>query len=119
MSRMVVVFVVIVIALHLGFMVMEMGFWDHDIGRRIFSLTPEFSAASKVLAANQGLYNGLLAAGLGFALVRGNTEMLLALLASVVVAGIYGGFSVKLTIFLIQAFPAAIAFTAVLFANRK
>jgi putative membrane protein len=119
MSRIGAVLVVLVIALHLGFMTMEMMFWDHEIGRRIFSLTPEFSAASKVLAANQGLYNGLLAAGLGFALVCANRQMLLFLLGSVVVAGLYGGFSVKPTIFLVQALPAALAFVALVFSGKK
>jgi putative membrane protein len=49
---------------HIGFLVLEMFFWDHRVGRRIFSMTPEVSASSAVLAMNQGLYNGFLAAGL-------------------------------------------------------
>ncbi len=53
---------------HVGFMILEMVFWDHPVGRRIFNMTPEVSASSAVLAANQGLYNGFLAAGLAWAL---------------------------------------------------
>ena len=49
---------------HVGILVLEMFFWDHPVGRRIFVMTPEVSAASKVIAMNQGLYNGFLAAGL-------------------------------------------------------
>jgi putative membrane protein len=111
--------VTLVILLHLGFMVLEMFFWDHDTGRRVFAMSPQVSAASKVLAANQGFYNGLLAAGLGFALVRRNREMLLFLLASVVVAGVYGAMTAKGTILLAQALPGALAFAAAWMGQRE
>jgi putative membrane protein len=110
--------VLLVVALHLGFMALEMFFWDHETGRRVFAMTPEFSAASKVLAANQGLYNGLLAAGLGFALWRGNREMLLFLLASVVVAGVFGAATAKTSILFMQALPGLLAFGAVWMTRR-
>jgi putative membrane protein len=118
LARIATTLVAIVIALHLGFMVMEMFYWDHDLGRRIFAMTPEFSAASKVLAANQGLYNGLLAAGIAFALFLSNRAMLLFLLASVIIAGVYGGFSAKPSIFVMQALPGALAFAAVLVSGK-
>jgi putative membrane protein len=109
----------LVILLHLAFMVLEMFFWDHEIGRRVFALTPELSAGSKTLAANQGLYNGLLAAGLAFALARRNWDMLLFLLASVVVAGVFGWLTVKTSILFIQALPGALAFAAVWLSRRE
>ena len=56
---------------HVGIMVLEMFFWDHPVGRKIFNMTPEVSAVSRVLAANQGLYNGFLAAGLFWGLATG------------------------------------------------
>ena len=59
---------------HVGIMVLEMFFWDHPVGRKIFAMTPEVSASSAVLAANQGLYNGFLAAGLVWALATGRRE---------------------------------------------
>ena len=54
---------------HLGILVLEMFFWNHPIGQRIFGMTPEVASASAVLAMNQGLYNGFLAAGLGWGLL--------------------------------------------------
>jgi putative membrane protein len=110
--------VLIVILLHLGFMVMEMFFWN-VMSARMFAMTPELSALTSVLAANQGLYNGLLAAGLGFALMRSNREMLLFLLASVVVAGTYGAMTAKGTILFFQALPGALALVAVWMGRRE
>ena len=71
---------------HIGFMILEMFFWDHPVGRRIFNMTPEISASSAVLAANQGLYNGFLAAGLAWALWSDRRDLKLFFLACVVVA---------------------------------
>ena len=65
------ILVALVAAEHVGILVLEMFFWDHDVGRRVFQMTPEFSKASAVLAANQGLYNGFLAAGLIWGLLVG------------------------------------------------
>lgn len=93
---------------HVGIMVLEMFFWDHPVGRRIFGMTPEVSAASRVLAANQGLYNGFLAAGLG----RGGRRITMFFLACVAIAGLFGGLTAKTSILLTQALPAALALAA-------
>src|SRR6185436_18637307 len=76
---------------HVGILVLEMFFWDHPVGRKIFGMTPEVSASSAVLAANQGLYNGFLAAGLVWALATGRRELKIFFLGCVVVAGLFGG----------------------------
>lgn len=99
---------------HVGILVLEMFLWNHPIGRRIFSMTPEFSASSAVLAANQGLYNGFLAAGLFWALWSGRRELKLFFLGCVVVAGVFGGITAKTSILFTQAMPAVLAFAAVL-----
>jgi len=103
---------------HLGFLVLEMFLWDHPIGRRVFAMTPEVSASSAVLAANQGLYNGFLAAGLLWALWSDRFDLKAFFLGCVVIAGTFGGFTAKPTIFLIQALPGAIALALVLAARR-
>lgn len=103
-----------VAVLHLGFLVLEMFLWDHPVGRRLFRMTPEFSAKSAVLAANQGLYNGFLAAGLTWGLVTGRSDVAVFFLSCVIVAGVFGGISVKRTILYWQAVPAAVALAAVL-----
>jgi len=96
--------------LHLYFMVLEMFLWDKPAGRRAFGLTPEFAAASKSLAANQGLYNGFLAAGLVWGLMQGDRGVSTRefFLGCVLVAGIYGGLTVNRKILFIQAAPAAL-----------
>lgn len=97
---------------HVGILVLEMFFWDHPVGRRVFSMTPEVSAASRVLAANQGLYNGFLAAGLVWGLGTGGRRVTLFFLACVVIAGVFGGLTAKGSILLTQALPAALALGA-------
>ena len=94
---------------HLGFLVLEMFFWDHPVGRKVFSLTPEISARTAALAANQGLYNGFLAAGLGWALWADRRDLKVFFLGCVIVAGVFGGMTAKTSILFIQALPAAIA----------
>ena len=94
---------------HLGFLVLEMFFWDHPVGRRIFAMTPEVSASSAVLAKNQGLYNGFLAAGLVWGLAAGRRDVLVFFLGCVVVAGVFGGLTAKTTILVTQALPALVA----------
>ena len=94
---------------HLGFLVLEMFFWDHPVGRRVFSLTPEISARTAALAANQGLYNGFLAAGLVWALWADRRDLKVFFLGCVIVAGVFGGLTAKTSILFIQALPAAIA----------
>lgn len=102
--------IVLVALLHFGFLVLEMFFWNHPVGQRVFSMTPEVAASSAVLAANQGLYNGLLAAGLIWGLMSGKRDVKLFFLGCVIVAGIFGGITAKPTIFFIQALPALLAF---------
>ena len=104
---------------HIGIMVLEMFFWDHPVGRRVFGMTPEVSAASATLAANQGLYNGFLAAGLFLGLASGRPVLKVFFLGCVVVAGVFGAATAKGSILISQALPAAVAFAAVLLADRK
>jgi len=104
----------LVALLHLYFLVLEMFLWDTPAGRKAFGTTPEFSAASKVLAANQGLYNGFLAAGLVWGLVGAGAAVLVFFLACVIVAGVYGAATVSRKIFFVQALPALLALGALL-----
>jgi putative membrane protein len=112
------ILVVLVALEHAYILVLEMFLWTKPQGLRTFNNTPEFARASAVLAANQGLYNGFLAAGLVFGLLYPDPAAAKAItlffLACVVVAGLYGGWSVSRRILLVQAVPAAIAFIAVL-----
>ncbi|MBC7730815.1 MAG: DUF1304 domain-containing protein [Bacteriovorax sp.] len=110
------VLVGLVAALHLCFLVLEMFLWDTPYGRKVFGNSREFATASKVLAANQGLYNGFLAAGLvwGLSLGPAGRAVQLFFLGCVVVAGLYGAISVGIKILLVQALPAALAAAAVL-----
>lgn len=103
------VVVAVVALLHLWFLVLEMFLWTKPLGRRVFRTTPEFAAASATLAANQGLYNGFLAAGLlwGLALGDGGRAVMLFFLACVTVAGIFGAATVNRRIVWVQALPAA------------
>ena len=95
--------------LHVWFLVLEMFLWDKPLGRKIFRLTPEFAAASKRLAMNQGLYNGFLAAGLIWGLYANDFHVEIFFLACVIVAGIFGGITIGRKVVLVQAFPAIIA----------
>lgn len=108
--------VALVALLHLYFLVLEMFFWDKPRGRRAFGLTPEFAAASKALAANQGLYNGFLVAGLawGLWLGAGGTSIKVFFLGCVIVAGVFGALSVSRKILWVQALPGAVALALVL-----
>ena len=103
---------------HLGFMVLEMFFWDHPVGRKIFQMTPEVSASSAPLAMNQGLYNGFLAAGLVWGIWKERRDVKLFFLICVVIAGIFGGLTAKTSILLTQALPGFIALVCVLIATR-
>ena len=110
------VLVGLVALIHLYIVVLEMVLWDKPYGRKVFGNTAEFAAASKVLAANQGLYNGFLAAGLiwGLSLGTAGQPVQLFFLGCVLVAGLYGAMSVGIKILLVQAVPAALAIAAVL-----
>ena len=111
------VLVVLVAILHLGFLALEMFLWDHPFGRKRFGMTPEYSKASASLAANQGLYNGFLAAGLIWGLIAGDTLIKIFFLVCVVIAGVYGGFTAKRSILYMQALPGLLALTAVYLAR--
>lgn len=104
------VVVLLVALLHVYILALEMFFWDKPPGLRAFGLTPEFARASKALAANQGLYNGFLAAGLGWGLSLGSAGLGVKIffLACVLVAGIYGSLTASRKILFIQALPAAV-----------
>jgi len=109
--------IAIVALLHLGFLALEMFFWDHPVGRKRFGMTAEYSKASATLAANQGLYNGFLAAGLVWGLFSGDFSVKIFFLVCVVIAGIYGGFTAKRSILYIQALPGLLALLAVYLAQ--
>jgi putative membrane protein len=104
----------LVALLHVYFLVLEMFLWDKPRGMRTFRTTPEYAAASKTLAANQGLYNGFLAAGLIWGLAAGDQDVKIFFLACVIVAGVFGAATVSRRILWVQALPAAIALALVL-----
>src|SRR5918998_1509469 len=101
------VLVGLVAALHVYFLILEAFLWDTPYGRKTFGLTPEFARESKALAANQGLYNGFLAAGLVWGLALGDAGEAIKsfFLACVVVAGVVGAATVNQKILFIQALP--------------
>ena len=105
--------IVLVALLHLYFLVLEMFLWTRPLGLRTFRNTPEKAELTRVLAANQGLYNGFLAAGLLYAVATGSREFALFFLACVVVAALYGAWSVNKRIFYVQGLPAIAALAAV------
>jgi putative membrane protein len=109
-----VVLVVLVALLHLYFLVLEMFLWTRPPGLKTFRNTPEKAQATRVLAANQGLYNGFLAAGLLYGAITGTRAFVVFFLLCVVVAGLYGAYSVNRRIFFVQALPALLALAAVL-----
>lgn len=103
--------VVLIAALHVYFLVLEMFFWTKPLGRKTFRLTPELAQATASLAANQGLYNGFLAAGLLWGLSLGEEGFAIRVffLVCVIVAGVFGAATVGRKILFVQAIPAAIA----------
>jgi putative membrane protein len=114
------VLVALVAVLHLGFLVLEMFLFDTPRGRAIFGTTPEEAATMKVLAANQGLYNGFLSAGLVWGLVADDPtgfRLQVGFLVFVIVAGVYGAATVSRRILVTQAVPAVLALVAVLVAR--
>jgi putative membrane protein len=98
--------IAVVAILHLGFLALETFFWNHPFGRKLFGMTPEYSQASASLAANQGLYNGFLAAGLIWGIISGEFSIKLFFLICVIIAGIFGAFTARRSILYIQALPA-------------
>ena len=119
MSVIPLIAVALVALLHIYIMILEMFLWTGPRGQRAFGLTPEFAAQTKTLAANQGLYNGFLAAGLIWSLLHPQPEfawqIALFFLACVAVAGIYGAATASRKILFIQTVPAVLAMLAVIF----
>ena len=112
-------FLVLLIALqHLGFLYLEMFLWTKPLGRKIFGNTKEAAENTRVLAANQGLYNGFISAGLIWGLLHSDAnfahQITLFFLACIITAGIYGGITAKRSILYIQALPAMITASLVI-----
>ena len=109
----------VVALLHVYFMILEMFLWDKPIGRKVFGQSREKAEATKVLAANQGLYNGFIAAGLLWGLLQGaeGTAFKVFFLSCVVVAGIFGGLTASRKILMVQALPGLIGLLLVIFAG--
>lgn len=112
-----VTLILLVALLHLYFLVLEMFLWTRPSGLKVFRNTPEKAELTRVLAANQGLYNGFLAAGLVWAAVSSQRDVALFFLGCVVVAGLYGSATVSRRILYVQAVPALAAIAAVLLAG--
>ena len=110
------IFVALVALLHVYFLVLEMFLWDKPMGMRAFGQTREQAEASKVLAANQGLYNGFLAAGLIWGLSLGAEGLAIKtfFLSCVVIAGLYGAATASRKILFVQALPAAVGLALLL-----
>jgi len=104
---------------HVGIMVLEMFFWNHPIGQTIFAMTPAVAESSAVLAMNQGLYNGFLAAGLFWGLMSKRLDLTMFFLSCVVIAGLFGGVTAKTSILFTQGLPALIALVLVFICYRR
>ncbi len=117
MTTLALVLVALVALLHAYFLVLEMFLWTTPTGRRTFGLDADFAEQSKALAANQGLYNGFLVAGLVWGLVADRQDVQVFFLVCVVIAGAYGAATVSRRILLVQALPAVLALGAVLAAG--
>lgn len=113
------ILVLLVAALHVGFLALEMFLWTGPIGQRVFATTAAFAAQSAVLAANQGLYNGFLAAGLIWGVFANRRDVKIFFLLCVIAAGVFGGLTAKFTIIYVQAVPALLALIAVLLTKKS
>jgi putative membrane protein len=105
---------------HLTFLVLEMFLWTTPFGQQVFGLTPAFAEQSSAIAANQGLYNGFLAAGLIWSMIRKEDtySVKIFFLLCVVVAGIFGAITVKSSILIVQGTPALAALLLLVFSHR-
>ncbi|MDP9591467.1 DUF1304 domain-containing protein [Shinella sumterensis] len=121
MQALATILVALIALEHVYILILEMFLWTTPRGLKAFGMTPAQAEATKTLAANQGLYNGFLAAGLVWSLLHPDPEVAFQLklffLGCVVLAGLYGGATASRKIFVIQALPAAIALVAVLIAG--
>ncbi|MGB5702536.1 MAG: DUF1304 domain-containing protein [Polyangiales bacterium] len=118
MNAAITALIVYVIVFHVWAMVLEMFLWTKPLGRKTFGLSKEDAETSKTLAANQGLYNGFLAAGLVLSLLIANPHTAFTLkvffLACVSLAGLYGGITAKIQILFMQGLPALVALALLL-----
>ena len=121
MKKVATALVALVAIEHIYILVLEMFLWTEPAGLRAFGLTPEFAEQTAVLAANQGLYNGFLAAGLIWSLIRKDDGFPLRVffLVCVIVAGVFGAITAKPSILFVQAVPALIALILTLLAQRQ
>jgi len=118
MDMMVTISICVVVLLQTAFMLIEMFLWNTSTGRKLFRMDEVYAKRSSSLAANQGLYNGFLAAGLLWGLLgTGGNDALVFFLSCIIIAGIYGAMTAIRTIFWIQALPAAIALLLLLMNN--
>ncbi|AQZ95993.1 DUF1304 domain-containing protein [Halopseudomonas phragmitis] len=119
MTLLATIVVILIALLHVYILVLEMFLWDKPAGLRAFGNSPEQAAQTKVLAANQGLYNGFLAAGLLWGVLQGaeGLEFKVFFLLCVIVAGVYGAYSASRKILFIQALPGLIGLGLVLFSH--
>lgn len=119
MNTIAISLIAVVALLHFYFLLLEMVFWTKPLGMKAFRLTPEKAQITKDMAANQGLYNGFLAAGLVWSLVIVDVHwarsVALFFLICVLIAGVFGALSVHRKIFFIQGLPALLAMGALLF----
>jgi len=115
------ILVALVAVAHLGFLVLEMFLWTTPYALKSFGMTEEFARASSVLAANQGLYNGFLAAGLIWGLIARENGFAIKVffLTCVILAGLFGAATAKMTILYVQALPGALALLFVVLARRR
>ena len=104
---------------HVGFLILEMFLWTTPFVTGLFGKTPEFARDTAAMAANQGLYNGFLAAGLAWGLIIDSGQVKLFFLLCVIVAGVFGGITVIPSVALVQALPAAIALVLTGLAHRR
>lgn len=120
MSLVANIVIAIIALLHIYFLVLEMFLWDKPAGLRAFGQSQQAATASKVLAANQGLYNGFLAAGLFWGLILGGNGfgVKVFFLSCVLVAGLYGGATASRKILAVQAAPAAVGLALLLMYPR-
>lgn len=116
MSTLSIFLIALVAFLHFYFMILEMFFWTKPKGLKTFGLKKEFAEQSKTLAANQGLYNMFLAAGLVWSILLKDSSIATFFLSCVIIAGIYGAYSTKkIKLFYIQSIPAILALIVVYF----
>jgi len=116
MNTITIIAIAVVIVLHILFLILEMFLWNTPYGRKTFALSKDYAKQSAPLAANQGLYNGFLAAGLLWGLVStGGFDALVFFLSCIIIAGIYGAITAKISILWLQAMPAAIALALLAF----